>query len=438
MSSTTLGTACPKIGHEQRSRRLRLGALGLATIIATLGLSTVGGEAQAAVQEFQTNTGIVQPATGLPMPASGKQLALMSNGAVASTTVSGSGRVVVGAIASLCSGAPILDITVDGVAQSAVTITKTSSYGANMPRQSVPKGSHVVKIGFNNDEYQPGVCDRNVYLASVRMEFASTSTPTGPTKPNASNTGVPDGTPLTVHNGDIQVTQAGTVIDALDVRGAIYVKANNVTIKRSIIRGGAASSANKGLIVSWWKNTGLKIEDSTLSPDHPSFYLDGLSAGNFTATRLDISKGIDSVKIIGGNASLTNSWLHGNSHFSPDPNQSDNKSHDDGVQVTGGSNIVISNNTIEGVHNAAIMVGQGTVVADVDISGNWLGGGGCAINVTQNGTGGPINGMKISKNRFSPGSYGTTCPMRLPSASPITLSGNVWDSNGQPAKPVWF
>jgi hypothetical protein len=257
-------------------------------------------------------------------------------------------------------------------------------------------------------------------------------------KPVASNTGVPDGTALTVHNGDINITQAGTVIDKLDVRGSIYVHANNVTIKRSVVRGGPVSKSNQGLIVSWWGNTGLRIEDSTLVPAYPSFYMDALSGGNFTATRLDISKGVDSVKIIGGNVTLTNSWLHDNSHFSPDPTHSDNMSHDDGVQITGGKNITITGNNIEGAYNSAIMVGQGTAVGNVNIAGNWLKGGACAVNVTQNGTGGPIVGMKISSNRFGPGRYGTTCPMRLPKTSPITLTGNVWDSNSQVAKPVMF
>jgi len=356
-------------------------------------------------------------------------------------TVSGSGRIVVGAIATLCDGPPILAVSVDGVAQDSLTITDTQNYGANMPSQRVANGNHVVRLTFNNDKYRAGVCDRNAYLSSVRMEIPAgtqTTQPTQPAKPDASNTGVPDGTALTVRQGDITITQAGTVIDSLDVRGSIYVKANDVTIKRSIVRGGPVSKTNQALVVSWWGNTGLKIEDSTLLPAYPSIYMDALSGGNFTATRLDISKGIDSVKIIGGNATLTNSWLHGNSHFSPDPSHSDNMSHDDGIQITGGKNIVITGNNVEGAYNAAIMVGQGTAVGEVNIAGNWLKDGACAINVTQNGTGGPIVGMKISSNRFGAGRYGTSCPMRLPNSSPITLTGNVWDSNGTAANPVKF
>ena len=192
------------------------------------------------------------------------------------------------------------------------------------------------------------------------------------------------------------------------------------------------------LIASWWGNTNIKIEDSTLRADYPSYYQDGISGKNITATRLEITRVVDAVKIIGGNVSLTGSWLHGNAHFSPDPNQSDNQTHDDGVQVTGGKNITISGNTIETAHNSAIMIGQGTTTGNISITGNWLSGGGCTVNVTQAGTGTPIQGMVISNNKFGPGIYGTACPMRLPSASPISLSNNVWDSNGKTAVPQRF
>ena len=46
--------------------------------------------------------------------------------------------------------------------------------------------------------------------------------------------------------------------------------------------------------------------------------------------------------------------------------------------------------------------------------------------------------MSITSNRFGPGRYSTSCPMRLPSASPITLSGNVWDATGKTAVPQRF
>ena len=66
------------------------------------------------------------------------------------------------------------------------------------------------------------------------------------TKPGSTNTGVPVGTALKVYNGDLNVTKDGTVIEALDIRGSVYVHANNVTIKKSLIRGGPASKSQQG------------------------------------------------------------------------------------------------------------------------------------------------------------------------------------------------
>ncbi len=406
------------------------------TLAAALCLTVVAaGTASAGVTQFVINRGIERPATGVPVPPSGMEVSLTNTGSSGSTTVSGSGRVVVGATGKDCEGWPSAAVYVDGVNQGNLTFSSKTNYGAYLTPRALAAGSHAVKVVFLDDRYVAGVCDRNINLATVRMEFAPT---TVLQRADATTTGVPDGTALTVHQGDITVTQAGTVIDRLDVHGSIYVKANNVTIKRSLIRGGPASSKNKALIASWWGNTNLVVQDSTLRADFPSYWMDGLTGSNFTATRLDISRVVDTVKVAAGNATITNSWLHDNAHFSPDPNQSDNKTHDDGIQVSGGKNIVISGNNIHGAHNASVMVGQGTVVADLKITGNWLSDGGCAVNVSQGGTGGPILGSSVQNNKFGPGVYGTTCPMRLPKTSPITVSGNTWAATSTAAVPNWF
>lgn len=418
-------------------RSSRVGILCLVMVLVASLCITVfsAGTASAGVTQIVIYRGVERPATGIPLPGSGVEALLTNNGSSGSTTVKGSGRVVVGAAGNDCRGWPTATVYVDGVAQGNLTFTSTTRYGAYLTPKALAAGSHAVKVVFINDRYIAGICDRNMRLASVRMEFQPSPSLL---RADANTTGVPDGTALTVRQGDITVTQPGTVIDSLDVRGAIYIKANNVTIKRSIIRGAPASSKNKALIASWWGYTNLVVQDSTLRADFPSYYVDGLSGGNLTATRLDISRVVDNVKVIGGNASITDSWLHDTVHFSPDPNHSDNQSHNDGIQVTGGKNIVISGNNIQGAHNSAIMVGQGTAVADLKITNNWLSDGACTVNVTQNGTGGPILGTTIQNNKFGPGSYGTTCPMRLPKTSPITVSGNSWNVANTAALPNWF
>jgi hypothetical protein len=247
---------------------------------------------------------------------------------------------------------------------------------------------------------------------------------------------------LRVVNGDVTITKDGTVLDGVDLRGSVSVKANNVTIKRSIIRGngqGAQPGKTKALVMSWWGYKNLKVQDSTLSASTVFLTVDGISGKDFLAERLDISRVVDPVKVIGGNVTVTGSWLHDTAYSASDPNQSDGRTHDDGVQIEGGGNISISGNTIEGSHNSAIMVTQNySVTSTVKVSGNWLKDGACTVNVSQLPRSTAIQGMEIKNNFFGPGKYGTTCPMRLPNSSPITLSANVWESNGTAAKPVRF
>lgn len=244
--------------------------------------------------------------------------------------------------------------------------------------------------------------------------------------PDAGSTGVPAGTVLRVRNGDLTITKDGTVIDRMDIRGFVYVKANNVTIKRSVIRG-RATIKDAALVTAWWNKRGLKITDSTLKASQVSNRVDGISGNYFVATRVDISRVVDSIKVIGSHVRITDSWLHGNYHTT-DSRQPDGKTHNDGVQVQGGSRIFIVNNLIEDASNAALMVTQNyAATGTLEVSRNVLRDGACTINVTQKGLGTPIRGMSIASNKFGDGQYGKNCAMRLPSASPVAVSGNTWE-----------
>lgn len=111
-----------------------------------------------------------QPATGTPVPPSGLQAALVRNTSAATTTVDGSGRVVLGAIASYCEGWPTLRVTVDGTVTGDITITSTTRYGANAVGTPVGPGRHTVRVSFINDN-MTSTCDRNAFLASADMEY---------------------------------------------------------------------------------------------------------------------------------------------------------------------------------------------------------------------------------------------------------------------------
>ncbi|WP_198671826.1 right-handed parallel beta-helix repeat-containing protein [Desertihabitans aurantiacus] len=249
-------------------------------------------------------------------------------------------------------------------------------------------------------------------------------------KPGPSNTGVPKGTKLKVHKGDLTITKDGTVIDGRDIRGYVYVKADNVVIKRSVVRGGTVKNQDRALIMAWWGAKNLKVTDSTLKASTPSLRLDGLSGSGFTADRLNISGVVDPVKVIGGNVTVKRSYLHNSTYSSKDPNQRDGRTHDDSIQITGGSKISIVNNTLEDAHNAAIMMSSARYkTGDITISGNWIGDGACTINITTADKG-AIRDLQIRDNSFGRGKYGKVCPIRIPRSTDASMLGNrFWDKS---------
>lgn len=237
-------------------------------------------------------------------------------------------------------------------------------------------------------------------------------TPPQPVAPVTPGTvGVPAGTALTVHQGDLTITTAGAVISNLDIRGFVRVEAPNVTIKNSIIRGRATSGDAILLYAGTGKSPGLRVIDSEIAPTHHTPRTNGVYGYGFTLTRVDIHHVIDSVHIFGDNVTVENSRLRDNLHYTNDPYHSDG-SHDDNIQIQVGRNIRIVGNTISGAYNAAVQITQdrGTV-ADVTITGNSISGGGCTINVAEKGKG-AIAGLTIAGNSF--GSSRFTCHMLIP------------------------
>ncbi|MDD9205819.1 right-handed parallel beta-helix repeat-containing protein, partial [Georgenia sp. 10Sc9-8] len=159
-------------------------------------------------------------------------------------------------------------------------------------------------------------------------------------KPGPDSTGVPAGTVLEVHHGDLDIREPGTVIDGLDVRGYVRVRAEDVVIRNSVIRGGTAGRQD-GLIKVIDGGASLLIEDSELAAADPNPGIDGLKGWNITARRVNIHSVIDGGHFWGSNVTVENSWIHDLLHYRNDPNHSDG-SHDDGIQIQQGSNIRIT------------------------------------------------------------------------------------------------
>lgn len=406
----------------------------MATSLA--GLLFSGTAAAESGTQFEVQNGAIEPATGTPMPASGLHATLFTNASAATTTIEGGGQVIVGAMGDWCAGMPIIRVTVDGVVAGSVRLASATTYAAYTGGRSFGPGQHVVRIVMTNDHVTQS-CDRNAHLAFARMQNPGPPPPPPPpSQPGPDNTGVPAGTVLDPYYGDITITQDGTVLDSLDIHGFVDVQADNVTISRSMIRGRDPGTVNRSLVAAHREHVNLVIVDSTLQGAYPTPYLDGLKGYNFTAVRVDISRVIDTVMILGDNATVRDSWLHDTAHFSPDPRQSDNRSHDDSVQIEGGRNIALVNNTMEDAHNAAVMITQNAGVSgNISILSNFISEGACSINIAEKGRG-PIQNVTVGQNVFWPPQY-AGCAVKVSHSSLPNMVGNRWADTGATVTVTW-
>jgi hypothetical protein len=262
--------------------------------------------------------------------------------------------------------------------------------------------------------------------------------PTG--KPDASTTGVPPGTTLTVYNGDLTITTAGAVVSGMDVHGFVYIDANNVTFQCSVVRGRTGAprgtlTANGGLIDAGNSHMGTVIRDVEVDNQFPNVAMDGIWGDNIMVQRSNIHGTVDGMKPATG-STISYNYIHDNTWFANDPNQGGTQTHNDGVQVLRGANITINNNNLYQVNslfNSAIQITQdfGTV-SNLNIRNNWADGGHCTFNFAQKG-GGALT-INLNGNRFGHNSGFAGCAVKL---SGVTLvgSGNVYDDTGQAIVP---
>lgn len=249
--------------------------------------------------------------------------------------------------------------------------------------------------------------------------------PSEPELPDQTSTGVPAGTALTVHEGDLTVSTPGAVIDGLDIRGMVKVSAPDVTIKNSIIRGRALDYTS-ALVNAMDGESNLRIVDSELKPTIPSPFAMGIYGSNFTATRLNIHGVVDGLHITGDNVTVEDSWLHDNLHFQNDPNFGGGPSHDDSIQIQVGKNILIDGNNITGAFNSVVQITQDRGdVANFTFRNNHADGGGCTINIAEKAYG-PIMGVTIADNTFGRDTRVDNCAVIAQESTDITMKRNFY------------
>lgn len=235
--------------------------------------------------------------------------------------------------------------------------------------------------------------------------------------PDASNTGVPVGTSLTLHNSDLTTSSNGQVIDSLDIRGSLIVNHTGVVVTKCKI--------------SQWTIFGVECESGGSLSMSDCLIDGGVNPGtcivnnNLTLRRCDI-KGAENGLDLGSNNDIQDCFIHDLYNSGADP-------HADCIQINNGAdNLTIKHNTLlsygaDGSETTSCIISPqaSTGVSNWLIDDNVMAGGAFALYGPQSGTGTSIT---ISNNKFwrllHPGSAGAFGDWT--EAADETISGNEY------------
>jgi hypothetical protein len=254
----------------------------------------------------------------------------------------------------------------------------------------------------------------------TRAPSATASAPAAqPTKwPDSKTTGVPAGTALRTHAGDLVITTAGTVVDGLLVTGSIIVQAPDVTIRDTRV---SPPHSAYWLIRQTPGATNLVIENSELVGNGVHIGVNMETPG-LRVEACDIHDVDTAVAVAGDSAVVQSNYLH---------------AVKTGVGAVGHhTTLLIHQNTIVATipGEAAISFADNNSLTDVVVDENMLTGGNYTFYA---GGGSGQQQISVRHNRFSRaaspkgGRYGPLA------AWDSTLPGNewldnVWDDTGAP------
>lgn len=326
----------------------------------------------------------------------------------------------------------------------------------------------------------------------------------GVTRPTALNAGVPGTRTLrsaaqlglpTEPNGDVIITDAyhaanktGGVltITGLDLFGFVKVRTGlPVEINESRVRGSGPASTRTGLIDCNHPDVGslglqnVVVSRSTLIPDFPSQWIDGIVGHDYRLSRVLIRECVDHFGWFNSyrpadpvRVTVEGCYADNLAYFSPCSYQPDNRTHNGCGEGQGGHGVRIFGNDLRA--NVSPTSGNGSdpadptapaknpwvpsvtgqcigvapnvsAMRDILIEGNWLDYGAQTITAIDNNY--PVSDLRILRNRF-----GQNQPRRLrngvtarraivlepgvgapgmPASTGLDLTnGNVWDVDG--------
>jgi hypothetical protein len=204
----------------------------------------------------------------------------------------------------------------------------------------------------------------------VASPDAQVTTPSG--LPGPGNTGVPAGTTLRA-SGSVTVSTDGQVIDGLNINGCVFVNADDVVIRNSRISCGVTYA------IRTYEASNLVVEDTEI--DGQGKIPVAVCCTDYTLRRVEVTNSVDGPRL-GDNTVVEDSWIHNLARLPG--------THNDTLQTTGASNIVVRGNTLQPYHaesgdpmNACLMIGSTTapLVSNLRFEQNYCDGGNYSIGV---------------------------------------------------------
>jgi hypothetical protein len=259
------------------------------------------------------------------------------------------------------------------------------------------------------------------------------SPPVGPSTgfPNAASTGVPDGTTLSAYTGPSTITKAGTVIDAKKITTCLVIKADDVTIKNSLLQSGSCFFN----ILSDAGNTGLTLTDIEIDGQNNNSGDSAVNGGGYTCLRCDVHGTVDGFKAQ-SNVVIRDSYIHDLAVG--------NDAHNDGIQTLGTTSLKILHNriVIAGSATSAIILSTNAAdqIRNVQIDGNLLGGGAYTVygGYDSPAVAGKVSNIAITNNRFTTAIFpksGAFGPLTT-ADPPVVVTGNTWYDGPNAGRPI--
>ena len=245
--------------------------------------------------------------------------------------------------------------------------------------------------------------------------------------PDESNTGVPKGTKLRP-SGSLTVTQPGTVVDGLHVNGCIEILASNVTVRRTLVRGGVCG-ADHAIDIGYGsaKYRGILIEDVEI--DGARTQARGAAIGNsgFTCRRCNIHGTARGVQM-SSDVVVEDSYIH-DLYGTP-------TSENAPIQTNGGSRFVIRHNNLlmdemPGGTSALALFGEFGAIDDLLVERNLFNGGTYCVYAASD----PTKPYPVAtRARFVGNVFGRALHRNCGLYGPVTAwsgkgRGNVWSGN---------